>query len=228
MNYTSLAAVRDFTPEDNEFYIGVFSVESGKVLIGDPCYESGEGLHIEADAENGLWTVYGRRDGHTIAQLRAYVLHDRPVTFKIERGAIPVDSGQAGVFDADKYWNDDLISVSQRQRLASEDGFPFEAWESDRKRGYQPGQPKWWYSYVSFLTCTDSMAGTLPEGCVARSGYGDGEYTAELGYNEAGKLVAVAIDFMGDYAGDDEYDDDGDDDEYELTMPYEDEDEEDK
>mgnify|MGYP002507824428 CR=1 FL=1 len=208
--YTSLAAKRDFAPEDNEFHVGVFSVESGRVLIGDPCYRKGEGLHIDAKAENGLWTVYARRDGRTIAQLRAYALHDRPVSFKIEHGAIPVDSGQAGVFDADKYWNDDLVTVSQRQRLASEKGFPFEAWASDADRGYAPGQPMWWYSYVSSLSCSKNSAGTQTWGCVSSSGYGDGSYTAELGYNEAGKLVAVAVDFMGDYEVGDEYEEEGD------------------
>lgn len=81
-----------------------FEVTSGKIIITDPCYKFDEENVIPA--KNGTWTMsVDTNDQGIITELT--VLHsDYYKVGAVERildMTCPVDSGQAGVFDADLY-----------------------------------------------------------------------------------------------------------------------------
>lgn len=84
-----------------------FSVRSGKVTISDPCYDTGE---LKVLARNGRWLASVRKsdEGSWGRRVSSILVHHEsfdPIgkDYKEEVKYIGVDSGQAGVFDADSY-----------------------------------------------------------------------------------------------------------------------------
>lgn len=97
--------------------IGSFEIESGKVMISDPCYERGTWCQgILNNVVKGKWNAYikesdekewGTRAAELIAVKDGYKLEN--LTGWNESGIhVGVDSGQAGIYE-DKYYNDNTI-----------------------------------------------------------------------------------------------------------------------
>ena len=83
-----------------------------------------------------------------------------------------MDSGQAGIFDSKYYEQYHFPTNTERQ--VNED----------------------WYDKVCNITLEEEGYGIIDEeGCVSSSGYGDGGYTAYLGYLN-NELVAVKVIFI--------------------------------
>lgn len=158
-----------------------FRVESGALHITDPCYDEDTWCAIhDVSAKNGEWYGVAYLDGQKV---RAIVVeHQDTSTYENDRrfqpldGTVGVDSGQAGVFDAEAYGNG----------------------EGDY------GDLSTFYGRACYATLPDGndtevhdTFGYIKEGFVSRSGYGDGSYTA-YGIRDGDELVAVKIVFIQD------------------------------
>ncbi|MRX74339.1 DUF4241 domain-containing protein [Bacillus lacus] len=169
--------------------LGTFQVNSGELVVTDPCYppeeldEEGEELSLLlTPACKGEWiaTAFLEEDG-TVARLIAvhsgFQVRDEWMEMEIE---IPVDSAQAGIFDADSYGRDEEISyeIENVQKLElNEEGLKY-------------------YAACCDITSTDDQGGVLESGAVTVSGLGDGLYPVFVQFDEEGKVAAAAIDFL--------------------------------
>ena len=106
-----------------------FRVTNGKIVVSDPCYEQGE---LRAAARNGRWVAVSRRSDESDWGLRVssvLVHHEsfdpigKKYTERVEY--FGVDSGQAGVFDADKYSADGHDSFYDMCCRATNEGCGF-------------------------------------------------------------------------------------------------------
>jgi hypothetical protein len=162
--------------------LGSFTVESGKIRITDPCYKKNEDhLSLQLEALNGKWKAIAYYINKRCEML--YAFHEKAsVRQNLEYvGNIPVDSGQAGIFD-DKYYQD-ATSIEYTPNFTAD-------WEDD------PNDPHGnWYKQCCELTLSEKKAGVIPFGCVASSGYGDGIYHVYIGYTD-GKVSEVLIGFI--------------------------------
>lgn len=170
-----------------------FEVTSGKIIVTDPCYEFDEENVIPA--KNGTWTMSVNTNNQgVIAEL--IVLHsDYYKVGAVERildMTCPVDSGQAGVFDADLY--------SKYQ------GGEYDDMES-------------FYGRACHLTCETKeqngvviMGGTAI-GAVSSSGYGDGNYEV-AGFYDGDELYGIRV-YFDNYSEDED-----DEDAYEEDTYY--------
>lgn len=153
--------------------LGTFEVKSGKLIVSDPCYS--RGTWCQGDLENvrtGKWTglsVYGKTDwGNRVWEVRA-VHADYPIDLAISEKTdlhVGVDSGQAGIFDAEKF-------------AGGEDS-------------YGDGG---WYDECCNLTNSASQGGILAGGVVTSSGFGDGVYECFI-TRDNGKIVAAKVVFV--------------------------------
>lgn len=166
--------------------IGEFRIESGKVLITDPCYYHEE--HSGQDgvsAKKGSWKAYvlevNDEDwGNRITLLYAHHENFRNAKLgqagwlQLEYGT-GVDSGQAGFFDL-QYFNDaEQITAPLDNPLTGKN---------------------LWYDYCCHQTLdTEIGAGVIPFGVVSSSGLGDGFYPA-FGQKDGDELIALALDFQ--------------------------------
>lgn len=159
-----------------------FQVESGEIHISDPCYDIGDGINILA--KNGDWIAYvdfedcgswGRRVKSLVAEF-----HGNSNPASTVESTICVDSGQAGIFDSNKFKDDDSVAGLSRvhNKIICENE-PF-------------------YSICCDRTLSDKQWGTIPNGCVSSSGYGDGCYPVSILKDNKGKAIRVEINFIFD------------------------------
>ena len=175
-----------------------FLVESGTLIVSDPCYEKdGELQAVIDNVFNGPWEMeticsdegtFGNRVSVLIATAVGSVCREKD--WKHVDADIPVDSGQAGIFDL-KYFKDD--NVVRHIELLNKDEVICEE------------EP--WYSLCCDRTLGEEKAGVVPFGAVSSSGYGDGCYSCFICKNKDGKVIGVKIVFIED---EDEKDEDND------------------
>ena len=170
-----------------------------EVRVSDPCYSDdvwcktqlsnvlpGKYEVLVENKDEGAWGV---RTSHIV------VTHDDYKNSNIvyeEYGSIGVDSGQAGIFCESSYRNDDISESIQ----TPESDFEFNATE--------PGDS--WYNKMCRMTLSEDGWGAYDTGVVTSSGYGDGTYPLTVAKNNDGKIVSIAITFIGDDE-EDEWDD---------------------
>ena len=175
-----------------------FQITSGKIVCSDPCYKTDVWcMGIVDNVENGSWiAIADKKDmgdwGERITSLFIgnkqhlernpklvdYVFEDEPLNF-----AGGVDSGQFGFFDFASYRNDESAKDLEKYDFGTE----YDIEDGDK-----------WYRACSNLTLGDENWGTLPNGVVSSSGFGDGSYDV-YGYKDAyDKYVAFAVVFIYD------------------------------
>ena len=175
-----------------------FQITSGKIVCSDPCYKTDVWcMGIVDNVENGSWiAIADKKDmgdwGERITSLFIgnkqhlernpklvdYVFEDEPLNF-----AGGVDSGQFGFFDFANYRNDESAKDLEKYDFGTE----YDIEDGDK-----------WYRACSNLTLGDESWGTLPNGVVSSSGFGDGSYDV-YGYKDAyDKYVAFAVVFIYD------------------------------
>jgi hypothetical protein len=175
-----------------------FQITSGKIVCSDPCYKTDVWcMGIVDNVENGSWiAIADKKDmgdwGERITSLFIgnkqhlernpklvdYVFEDEPLNF-----AGGVDSGQFGFFDFANYRNDESAKDLEKYNFGA---------------GYDIEDGDKWYRACSNLTLGDESWGTLPNGVVSSSGFGDGSYDV-YGYKDAyDKYVAFAVVFIYD------------------------------
>ena len=203
---------------------------SDKVMVSDPCY--GLNTWCQGVVENVLPGEYecivGFSDedifGMRVADIE--VVHkdyfEKFLDYREEAFEVGVDSGTAGIFDYEYYkkyhtdrnetehvdddWYDrtgDLTFVTKRNPHYEE--FPWDDNAEDMAAQYKRFR-EWtndvWKSWPT-IQCFD--ANTMDGlGFVSSSGYGDGGYTCWTAKNDEGKVVAIRVEFIGEY--DDEED----------------------
>lgn len=165
--------------------LGNFKVDSGQLVVADPCYELDRNtviMGVLEHAMNGTWAsevekVEVRDWGEANAKLTAY--HDSVA----EEGAylewikcpfvVGVDSGQAGIFDIHHYRIPDADAEQGRDDTDNE-----------------------WYLSCCDITESGEEAGVLDGGVVSRTGVGDGAYGVYKAVNEQDRVVGVKIVFI--------------------------------
>lgn len=174
-----------------------FEVVSGKLFVSDPCYDLDTwcAYHIP-NAKKGVWRMESERDdrhglGMRNVEIVAHHVDHTPMSHEYRLGfdQIGVDSGQAGIFDAQFFKDDELV-----------DGIPHLG-----EFGICSEAP--WYSLCCDRTLYEGEnnenphhvcgAGVVPYGCVSSSGFGDGRYECFV-IEKDGKIVAVKIVFLTD------------------------------
>ncbi|EFU42707.1 hypothetical protein PVOR_07640 [Paenibacillus vortex V453] len=165
--------------------LGDFEVNSGQLVVADPCYELDTNIIIMGVLEgvlNGTWVGEVEKVeipdwGEANAKLTAY--HHSAV----EQGAFlewikcpfvaGVDSGQAGIFDIQKYRIPDADSTS----------------------GSSDTDTEWYYACCD-ITESGEEAGVLDGGVVSRTDMGDGAYGVYKAVNGQEQVVGVKIVFI--------------------------------
>lgn len=168
--------------------VGQFKIFSGEVMVSDPCYEVGVWCQtIINNVKNGNWFGCVRKSDEGSWGIRnaSLIIHheNSPLSdinnWKKEDAQIGVDSGQAGIYDIESFRNDRMINkVKNKIGLAIEkDGDKFYALNCD-------------------LTNEEIHAGTLENGVVSSSGFGDGGYELYTSKDKDGEIVAMEIVFI--------------------------------
>lgn len=164
-----------------EQLLGKFEVNTPHLLITDPCYSKDVNcLGVVDNAKIGVWEAYitvsdegmwGKRVSNLVTyhkeQLNS-IAHDSFLWQRTNHD-IGVDSGMAGVFNAD------LIP-------ATREGCNNPVWDN-------------WYSS---LYKDESKAKVIEGGVVSSSGYGDGGYDSYLITDAHGEVIAIKIEFITD------------------------------
>jgi hypothetical protein len=163
--------------------MGEFEVASKRVMISDPCYESGQSL----TALNGTYDAYifKNKEGR-VMKLKAVRKGSKVVGGMQEARIAGVDSGQMSITDYLQYRESNpndlrLVTSLWQDTLKDPDGGQF-------------------YAVCCSLTCGDDngqtqQGGVFASGCVSQSGYGDGGYPIFYGEDENGDSVAFEVRF---------------------------------
>jgi len=141
-----------------------FKVESGELLISDPCYDLPveEFMQLLVKAENGYWQTKVNIKDNRISELIAEKIDVEDEEDYRVIGTIAVDSGQAGIFDYRNYKDDDVIDYEPNIDFGDHRG---------------NGDGELWYRACAAKTLnTEENYGVIPFGVVSESGYGDGRY----------------------------------------------------
>lgn len=165
--------------------LGNFEVNSGQLVVADPCYELDTNIIIMGVLEavlNGTWVGEVEKVeipdwGEANAKLTAYHHSAAEQGVFLEWIKCPfvagVDSGQAGIFDIQKYRIPDADSTSDSSDTDTE-----------------------WYYACCDITESGEEAGVLDGGVVSRTGMGDGAYGVYKAVNEQELVVGVKIVFI--------------------------------
>jgi len=152
-----------------------FKIESGKMILTDPCYEKGTWCTKTIPARNGEWTVEVTMCGDRVAELIArheLYLDVMAGGENIDIEVLGVDSGQMGFFDESKY-----------PKTKNDIG------EYDEKGSF--------YGKCCDTTLSKKNYGAVDNmGCVSSTGYGDGSYGGFAETDENGDALYVEIHFI--------------------------------
>lgn len=165
--------------------LGNFEVNSGQLVVADPCYELDTNTVIMGVLElaaNGTWNTEVEKVeipdwGEANAKLTAYHQSVAEQGTFLEWIKCPfvvgVGSGQAGIFDSNHYRIPDVANHSGNADTDSE-----------------------WYLACCDITDNGEEAGVLTGGVVSRTGMGDGAYGVYKAVNGQSQVVGVKIVFI--------------------------------
>lgn len=157
-----------------------FEVESGEVVVSDPCYGLGE---LTLEVKSGTWeSEVEMREGR-VGALRASTEVPFYSQYNEHVANIPVDSGQAGIFEIGAYRNDNLVEAEPK------------FWKEYQKSCKSTPGEYWYAACCDAKLYGDNPYGEVPGGVVASSGYGDGVYSVEV-VREDDEIVAIKITFI--------------------------------
>ncbi|WP_136608705.1 DUF4241 domain-containing protein [Paenibacillus dokdonensis] len=165
--------------------LGNFEVNSGQLVVSDPCYELNTTsiiMGVLDNVLNGTWIgqaekVEVREWGEACSKLTAYHYSVAEQESYLEWVKCPfivgVDSGQAGIFDMSKY------------RIP----------DANAPKG-STGTDNEWYDSCCDITESGEEAGVMDGGVVSRTGMGDGTYGVYMTTNDQNQVVGVKIVFI--------------------------------
>ena len=156
--------------EDERVYldhVGYINL-TDKVVIADPCYEGNEPLKgTFAPGEYEVMVSSRTDDGRTF---RVQHKHESIVREQEIEGWFVMDSGQAGLWAEDEFNNADKYEPI-------------------------PGKAEWGNAFYQ-CACELSLSkgfGIMHNGFVCESGYGDGGYIVQAGYNADNKICGIVV-----------------------------------
>ena len=171
------------SPKVSGVPLSEFIVESGKLIVTDPCYQAGEEelQIILSNVKKGKWTASITYDEEKVIEKLSVLYEGKKPSGKWHVCAKPiaVDSAKAGIFDLEKYRRDDAIQYEVKNVFdieIDEDGLLY-------------------YVACCDVTDSDEEGGVVPGGAVSMSGFGDGMYDVKVTYNSSKEIVGVMIDF---------------------------------
>lgn len=164
--------------------VGTFTVESGKLIVSDPCYQvdKEEDLQIIlSNVKNGKWTaLISYTPDEAVESLLVFYGEKKPSgKWHVNDKQIGVDSAQAGIFDLKAFGRDDAIQYEVKNV------HDIEINEVGLK----------YYVACADMVASDSQGGVVSGGAVSMSGYGDGMYEVKVKYNISKEVVGVMIGF---------------------------------
>lgn len=164
--------------------VGTFTVESGKVIVTDPCYQVDEEEDLQimlSNVKNGNWTAsITYSDEEVVESLLVFYGEKKPSgKWHVCDKSIAVDSAQAGIFDITVFGRDEVIQYEVINV------YDIEIDEVGLK----------YYVACCDMVASDAQGGVVPGGAVSMSGYGDGMYEVKVKYNISKEVVGVMIDF---------------------------------
>ncbi|GGE73696.1 SMI1/KNR4 family protein [Priestia taiwanensis] len=167
--------------------VGIFKVESGKLIVTDPCYKVDEQEEVQiilSNVKSGNWTASISYNNEEIVKSVLAFYGEKKTRGKWNDcdTLIGVDSGQAGIFDFILFGRDDAIQYEV------ENIYDIKIDEVGIK----------YFVACSDTAASDAQGGVVPGGVVSMSGYGDGMYEVKVKYNTSKEIVGVMIDFGDD------------------------------
>lgn len=164
--------------------VGTFIVESGKLVVTDPCYQVNEEEELQitlSNVKSGDWTAYISYTHEEVVKSLIVFYGEKKPSGKWHDcdKLIGVDSAQAGIFDLKVFGRDDAIQYELKNIHdidMDEVGLKY-------------------YIACSDMVAADAQGGVVPGGAVSMSGYGDGIYRVKVKYNVSKEIVGVMIDF---------------------------------
>jgi hypothetical protein len=166
--------------------VGTFTVESGKLIVTDPCYQvDEEDLQIIlSNVKNGRWTASISYTPEEVVESLLVFYGEKNPSGKWHDcdKSIGVDSAQAGIFDLAILGRDEAIQYEVKNV------HDIEIDEVGLK----------YYVACCDVVASDAQGGVVPSGAVSMSGYGDGMYEVKVKYNFSKQVVGVMIDFGDD------------------------------
>lgn len=172
-----------------------FEITSGAMICSDPCYTTDVWcMGTVNNVKNGTWSAevdqlnmgaWGKRIGelsvyHTNSDLETMSFEWEEIT-----GYFAVDSGQFGFFDREHYRKADSV----KEQTKYDFGGDYLTDDNDRD-----GEE--WYTACCHLTLGPDSWGTIPNGAVSSSGYGDGSYNVYGLKNADGEYIALTVVFI--------------------------------
>lgn len=152
----------------NNEYVGTFEIETGNVIVSDPCYDLETSTSKIKHVKTGTWNAIVERCDNEARVGKLMAIHKNfnsaDLFWTLLEYDIGVDSGQAGIFDVKEFKGIDG---------AAED----------------------WYGKCCDLTLSDASVGLLPMGVVSSSGYGDGCYECWLAKDRDNEIVGIKVIF---------------------------------
>ena len=187
-----------------------FLIKSGKIVASDPCYTLEPPtwcMGVVESVKNGEWiakietldTMWGgnRVSKLIVAHPDVVAINGEEITITKEFPDEPldfrggVDSGQFGFFDFDSYRNDEPVKAIEVKFN-----------NSDKEDGEH------FYGVCCDLKLSEKSWGTLPNGVVSSSGFGDGNYDVFGIKNDANEYVAFMVVFIGEEEEEEEEEED--------------------
>ncbi|WP_342603086.1 hypothetical protein [Peribacillus sp. FSL E2-0159] len=166
--------------------VGTFTIESGKLIVTDPCYQvDEEDLQIIlSNVKNGRWTASISYTPEEVVESLLVFYGEKKPSGKWHDcdKSIGVDSAQAGIFDLAIFGRDEAIQYEVKNV------HDIEIDEVGLK----------YYVACCDVVASDAQGGVVPSGAVSMSGYGDGMYEVKVKYNFSKQVVGVMIDFGDD------------------------------
>ena len=163
--------------------VGTFIVESGKLIVTDPCYQTGEEelQIILSNVKKGKWTASITYDEEQVIEKLIALYEGKKPSGKwhVCDKPIAVDSAKAGIFDIAIFRRDDAIQYEVKNVFdieIDEDGLLY-------------------YVACCDVIDSDEEGGVVPGGAVSMSGFGDGMYDVKVKYNISREIVGVMIDY---------------------------------
>lgn len=152
-----------------------FEITSGAMVCSDPCYATDVWcMGIVNNVKNGTWLAHSNIETVGAWGERNVDLTIHHADHKIDEsaweeisGSFGVDSGQFGFFDNDGYRKADSVK-----------GVPLYDFGRDFLTDDNDRDGDIWYRACCKITLDNPESwGTLPNGAVSSSGFGDGSYT---------------------------------------------------
>ena len=171
---------------------------TGEILLTDPCYDEGTWCTAKVTLPKGTYNCYSREYNGRVASIfilkedfdskaELYTVDlDNPI------GNLGVDSGQLGIFNAEKY-NKAVSKEVFEESLEGE--FPHEDWKRVWKDDTSDKEK--FYECCCNHTLKKGNCGVIEDtGFVSSSGYGDGSYTAFYLNDFKDNIVGLQVIFI--------------------------------